>query len=143
MPDAEVARHHIECASGKRQMLDLGFAEIDAGMASLRQRDHARGEIDAGRLRALLARGRRQCTGAAGDVEQFVAYLETHSLQQRCDRIRGDRREEIVVALGKRLVARALEGAESRGIGVRQFGCHPAWPACLSPRRMAHDDRTG
>jgi hypothetical protein len=33
------------------------------------ERDHARGEVDAGRLRALLARGRRQRTGAAGDVE--------------------------------------------------------------------------
>ena len=80
MADAEIARHHVECARGKGQMLDLGFAEIDAGMASLCHRDHARDEIDAGRLRALLARGRRQRTGAAGYVEQLVARLETRSL---------------------------------------------------------------
>jgi len=113
MADAEVARHHVEGAIGERQMLNLGFAEIDTGMASLRQREHARGEVDVGRLRALLARGRGQRTGAAGDVEQLVALLETHGVQQRRNRVRGDRREEIVVALGERVVARTLERAES------------------------------
>ncbi len=128
MPDAEIARHRVESATGKRQMLDLGLAEIDAGMVGLRQRDHARGEVDAGRLRALLARGGRQRSGAAGDDEQLVARPETRGLQQRRDRIGGDRREEIVVALGERVVARPLKCAKSRGIGFRQFGCHLPWP---------------
>ncbi|HET9174792.1 MAG TPA: hypothetical protein VFN84_00410 [Pseudolabrys sp.] len=54
--------------------------------------------------------------------------LRPIGLQERRDRIGGDRREEMIVALGERVVARALKGSESRAIGFRQFGCHPAWP---------------
>jgi len=68
----------------------------------------------------LFARSRRQRTGAAGDVEQPVTRLEPNGLQARRDRIGGDRREEMIVALGERVVARALKGAESRAIGFRR-----------------------
>ena len=136
MADAEIARHQVECAVRKWQMLDLRFAEVDAGMAGLRQRDHAGSEVDSGRLRALLVRSRRQRTGTAGRrLKQLVARLEAHGLQQRRDRIRRDRGEEMIVALGERVVARALKGAE-RGIDSDSSGViRPSCP--FVPLRMA------
>src|SRR6185503_13055896 len=121
MQDAETDDYDVEARVRKGEIAGISFAEGDVWMKRRRFGDHRRGKIQRGDLRAA-PRGRGGDIARAGsNVEQDIAGMGSHGIEQRFDTLRSQRAEIIFVQLDDLFPGAMLEFPERFWSGIGGF----------------------
>src|SRR5262245_52901177 len=115
MQQPEGANGNIETGIGKRQVFRVALSEPDVWIIFASRNDHAIRKIDTHDTGTSCAGGTRQMPSDCADVEE-VGLLQSfvQSVQERSDRLPGDRREVIIVCGGLAEPARMFQFLERR-----------------------------
>jgi hypothetical protein len=122
VPDAKRAHHSVELAVVEWHRVDARFAKSAAGIQTAGELQHPWREINAGDESPTASSVHCDHAGSTGNVEQLRARTDPGCRQQRLCGVRGDRREERVVATCEPVVRVALKIAKSILIDVVRHG---------------------
>ena len=124
--DDDVAYRGVERSFSKRKVGSRSLDERGIGIAPGGELDHGRGDVDPGRERAACDRSRGDVSRTRSDIENAHARSDACGVEQRLDRLSGDRAQELAVAIGDELPPGRLELVECLGVDVGHQRSAPA-----------------
>src|SRR5262245_17591925 len=115
MQQPEGANGNIKTGIRKREAFRIVLSERDLWIISTSRNNHGVRKIDTHDTGTSCASGTRQMPSACADVEEVaLRQVFVQSVQERTDRLPGDRREVIIVCGGPAAPARMFQFLERR-----------------------------